>query len=32
MVDTPEGPQPMTWVLPAAFGPEHLPDAPEPTT
>jgi cytidine deaminase len=27
MVDTPEGPQPMTWVLPAAFGPEHLPGA-----
>jgi len=26
MVDTPQGPQPMTWVLPAAFGPEHLPD------
>ena len=26
MVDTPEGPRPMTWVLPAAFGPEHLPE------
>lgn len=26
MVDTPEGPRDMTWVLPAAFGPEHLPD------
>jgi cytidine deaminase len=25
MVDTPTGPQTMTWVLPAAFGPEHLP-------
>lgn len=25
VIDTPEGPQPMTWVLPAAFGPEHLP-------
>ncbi|HET8591052.1 MAG TPA: cytidine deaminase [Nakamurella sp.] len=28
IVDTPEGPQPMTWVLPAAFGPEHLPTSP----
>lgn len=26
MVDTPDGPKDMTWVLPAAFGPEHLPD------
>lgn len=26
MVDTPDGPRDMTWVLPAAFGPEHLPD------
>lgn len=25
LVDTPEGPRDMTWVLPAAFGPEHLP-------
>jgi cytidine deaminase len=25
MVDTPEGPRDMTWVLPSAFGPEHLP-------
>lgn len=25
LVDTPEGPKDMTWVLPAAFGPEHLP-------
>lgn len=25
LVDTPAGPQDMTWVLPAAFGPEHLP-------
>lgn len=25
LVDTPEGPQDMRWVLPAAFGPEHLP-------
>lgn len=25
MVDTPQGPQDMTWVLPEAFGPEHLP-------
>jgi cytidine deaminase len=24
-VDTPTGIQPMTWVLPDAFGPEHLP-------
>jgi cytidine deaminase len=28
IVDTPEGPQPMTCVLPAAFGPEHLPTSP----
>ena len=27
MVDTPTGPETMTWVLPAAFGPEHLPPA-----
>ena len=27
MVDTPTGPQTMTWVLPAAFGPKHLPPA-----
>lgn len=27
LVDTPEGPRDMTWVLPAAFGPEHLPAA-----
>ncbi len=27
MVDTPEGPKDMTWVLPSAFGPEHLPTA-----
>jgi hypothetical protein len=32
MVDTPEGPQSMTWVLPAAFGPEHLPGAVGSTT
>lgn len=25
LVDTPEGPRDMTWVLPSAFGPEHLP-------
>ena len=25
LVDTPAGAQPMTWVLPDAFGPEHLP-------
>lgn len=25
MVDAPDGPQAMLWVLPAAFGPEHLP-------
>lgn len=25
LVDTPAGPQDMRWVLPAAFGPEHLP-------
>ena len=25
LIDTPDGPQDMTWVLPAAFGPEHLP-------
>jgi len=25
LVDTPDGPRDMTWVLPAAFGPEHLP-------
>ncbi|TKV58828.1 cytidine deaminase [Nakamurella flava] len=25
LIDTPDGPRPMTWVLPAAFGPEHLP-------
>ena len=24
LLDTPEGVKPMTWVLPAAFGPEHL--------
>lgn len=29
LVDTPEGPQDMRWVLPAAFGPEHLPGARE---
>ena len=27
LVDTPTGPETMTWVLPAAFGPEHLPPA-----
>jgi cytidine deaminase len=27
LVDTPEGPRSMDWVLPAAFGPEHLPPA-----
>ncbi|MEO7126140.1 MAG: cytidine deaminase [Nakamurella sp.] len=27
LVDTPDGPKDMTWVLPAAFGPEHLPAA-----
>jgi cytidine deaminase len=27
LVDTPEGPRDMTWVLPSAFGPEHLPTA-----
>ena len=27
LVDTPEGPKSMNWVLPAAFGPEHLPPA-----
>lgn len=26
LVDTPEGPRPMTWVLPAAFGPADLPE------
>jgi cytidine deaminase len=26
-VDTPDGPKSMAWVLPAAFGPEHLPPA-----
>jgi cytidine deaminase len=25
VVDTPAGLRPMSWVLPAAFGPEHLP-------
>jgi len=25
LVDTPDGPKSMDWVLPAAFGPEHLP-------
>ena len=25
IVDTPDGPQDMRWVLPAAFGPEDLP-------
>ena len=25
LLDTPSGIQPMTWVLPDAFGPEHLP-------
>ena len=25
LVDTPSGVQPMSWVLPDAFGPEHLP-------
>lgn len=25
LVDTPSGIQPMSWVLPDAFGPEHLP-------
>jgi cytidine deaminase len=25
LVDTTDGPQAMLWVLPAAFGPEHLP-------
>jgi cytidine deaminase len=25
LVDTSDGPQAMLWVLPAAFGPEHLP-------
>jgi cytidine deaminase len=25
LVDTPDGPHDMTWVLPAAFGPDHLP-------
>lgn len=25
VVDTPRGPKDMTWVLPEAFGPEHLP-------
>lgn len=25
IIDTPEGPQDMTWVLPAAFGPADLP-------
>lgn len=25
LVDTPDGPHDMTWVLPAAFGPEFLP-------
>lgn len=24
-LDTPVGPRPMSWVLPEAFGPEHLP-------
>jgi cytidine deaminase len=27
LVDTPDGPKSMDWVLPAAFGPEHLPPA-----
>lgn len=26
LVDTPQGPQDMRWVLPEAFGPEFLPD------
>lgn len=25
LVDTPSGPRDMRWVLPSAFGPEHLP-------
>ena len=25
LVDTPQGPKPMTWVLPEAFGPDDLP-------
>lgn len=25
VVDTPSGPRDMRWVLPSAFGPEHLP-------
>jgi cytidine deaminase len=25
IVDTPDGPRDMAWVLPSAFGPEHLP-------
>ena len=25
LVDTPSGIRPMSWVLPDAFGPEHLP-------
>lgn len=25
LIDTPQGPRPMTWVLPAAFGPQDLP-------
>jgi cytidine deaminase len=25
LVDTPQGPKPMTWVLPEAFGPGDLP-------
>lgn len=28
LVDTAEGPRPMTWVLPAAFGPDDLPGRP----
>ena len=27
LIDTPTGPESMTWVLPSAFGPEHLPPA-----
>lgn len=28
LVDTPQGPKPMTWVLPEAFGPAFLPEPP----
>lgn len=32
LVDTPHGPKDMTWVLPAAFGPDDLPAPPSEST